>query len=179
VLCGRDDGIYPALALVPAVDIQIDDVWHTDGMRATGSNDVVITGVLVPGHRLVRVSDIYTGTAPGAGLHDAGTYRWPMVPALSLLAAMPALGGAERAADVYAERLSQRMLAYEGVMQKDKPIAQAHLAEARVRLRALRGLLADTVGEIETVVAAGDPVPPLVGPRPGWRRHTSCTSRRR
>ena len=55
-----------------------------------------------------------------------------MVPALSLLAAMPALGGAERAADVYAERLSQRMLAYEGVMQKDKPIAQAHLAEARL-----------------------------------------------
>ena len=105
-LCGPDDGIYPALALVPAGDIQIEDVWHTDGMRATGSNDVVITDVFVPGHRLVRVSDIYTGTAPGAGLHDAGTCRWPMVPALSLLAAMPALGGAERAADVYAERLS-------------------------------------------------------------------------
>src|SRR6476619_2776609 len=55
-LCGRDDGIYPALALVPAGDIQIDDVWHTHGMRATGSNDVVITDVLVPGHRLVRMS---------------------------------------------------------------------------------------------------------------------------
>jgi 3-hydroxy-9,10-secoandrosta-1,3,5(10)-triene-9,17-dione monooxygenase len=40
-------------------------------------------------------------------------------------------------------------------MQKDKPIAQAHVAEARVRLRALRGLLADTVGEIEMIVAAG------------------------
>ncbi len=33
-------------------------------------------------------------------------------------------------------------------MQKDKPIAQAHLAGAQVRLRAVRGLLADTVGEI-------------------------------
>jgi 3-hydroxy-9,10-secoandrosta-1,3,5(10)-triene-9,17-dione monooxygenase len=65
-------------------------------------------------------------------------------------------GSAERAADIYAERLSQRVLAYEGVMQKDKPIAQPHLAEgARVRLRALRGLLADTVGEIEMIVAAG------------------------
>ena len=148
-LCGPDDGIYPALALLPIGDIAIEDVWHTDGMRATGSNDVVITDVFVPGHRLVRVSDIYTGTAPGAGLHDADTYRWPMVPALALLAAMPALGSAERAADIYAERLSQRVLAYEGVTQKDKPIAQAHLAEARVRLRALRGLLADTVGEIE------------------------------
>ena len=128
-------------------------------MCATGSNDVVITDAFVPAHRLVRVTDIYSGTAPGAGLHDADTYRWPMVPALALLAAMPALGSAERAAEIYAERLSARVLAYEGVTQKDKPIAQAHLGEARVRLRALRGLLADTVGQLETLVAAGDPVP--------------------
>ena len=128
-------------------------------MCATGSNDVVITDAFVPAHRLVRVTDIYKGTAPGAALHDADTYRWPMVPALALLAAMPALGSAERAADIYAERLSQRVLAYEGVTQKDKPIAQAHLSEARVRLRALRGLLADTVGQLESLVAAGDPVP--------------------
>ena len=102
--------------MLPAADIQIEDVWHTDGMRATGSNDVVITDVFVPAHRLVPVSDIYAG------------------------------------------RLSERVLAYEGVMQKDKPIAQAHLAEAHVRLRALRGLLADTVGEVESIVATGDPV---------------------
>ena len=65
----------------------------------------------------------------------------------------------ERVADIYAERLSQRVLAYEGVTQKDKPIAQAHLSEARVRLRALRGLLADTVGQLEILVATGAPVP--------------------
>src|SRR5262245_30814470 len=112
-LCGPDEAIYPALALLPAGDFQIEDIWHTDGMRATGSNDVVITDVFLPEHRLVRVSDIYTGTTPGAGLHHADTYRWPMVPALALLAA----------------------------------------------IRALRGLLADTVGAIETVVAAGEPVP--------------------
>ncbi|RDH79762.1 acyl-CoA dehydrogenase [Mycolicibacterium moriokaense] len=158
-LCGPDDSIYPALALLPISEAVIEDVWHTDGMCATGSNDVVVSDVFVPEHRLVRVIDIYKGTAPGAALHDADTYRWPMVPALALLAAMPALGSAERAADVYAERLSQRVLAYEGVTQKDKPIAQAHLAQARVRLRALGGLLADTVGQLETLVAAGDPVP--------------------
>ncbi|WP_101948842.1 acyl-CoA dehydrogenase [Mycobacterium sp. 3519A] len=158
-LCGPEQEIYPALALLPIDQVEIDDVWHTDGMRATGSNDVVATDVFVPAHRLVRVADIYTGTAPGAGLHDADTYRWPMVPALALLAAMPALGSAERAAEIYAERLSQRVLAYEGVVQQDKPIAQAHLAEARVRLRALHGLLADTVADIENRLATGDPVP--------------------
>ncbi len=160
-LCGADDAIYPALALLPAADAQIEDVWHTDGMCATGSNDVVIASenpAFVPEHRLVRVTDIYGGTAPGAALHDSPTYRWPMVPALALLAAMPALGAAERVAEIYAERLGERVLAYEFVKQKEKPIAQAHLGEAEVRLRALRGLLADTVGAIETTVAAGDPV---------------------
>jgi alkylation response protein AidB-like acyl-CoA dehydrogenase len=158
-LCGPDEDIYPALALLPAADVDVEDVWHTDGMRATGSHDVVVTDAFVPEHRLVRVADIYGGTAPGAALHDAPTYRWPMVPALALLAAMPALGSAERVTELYAERLAGRVLAYEGVMQKDKPIAQAHLGEASVRLRALRGLLADTVGAIEDVVDAGDPVP--------------------
>lgn len=161
-LCGPEDdpaGIYPAMALLPIDDVAIEDVWHTDGMRATGSNDVVITDAFVPAHRLVRVVDIYTGTAPGAGLHDADTYRWPMVPALALLAAMPALGSAERVAEIFADRLGERVLAYEGVAQKDKPIAQAHLAEAEVRLRALRGLLSDTVADIENAVASREPVP--------------------
>ena len=157
-LCGPDDAIHPALALLPAADMIVDDVWHTDGMCATGSNDVLITDAFVPEHRLVRVSDIYRGTAPGAALHDCTTYRWPMVPALALLASMPALGTAERVADIYAERLSERVLAYEFVTQRDKPIAQAHLGEARVRLGALRGLLADTVGAIEATIAAGAPV---------------------
>jgi alkylation response protein AidB-like acyl-CoA dehydrogenase len=158
-LCGPDDSIYPALALLPADDFTVVDVWHTDGMRATGSNDVVVTDAFVPEHRLVRVTDIYDGTAPGAALHDSATYRWPLVPALALLAAMPALGSAERVTELYAERLAGRVLAYEGVMQKDKPIAQARLAEARVRLRALHGLLADTVDEVADIVAMGDVVP--------------------
>jgi len=161
-LCESQTGpgaVFPALALLPASDITVEDVWHTDGMCATGSNDVVITNAFVPEHRLVKVTDIYGGTAPGAALHDATTYRWPMVPALALLAAMPALGAAERVTEIYAQRLGERVLAYEFVTQKEKPIAQAHLGEAEVRLRALRGLLADTVGGIEALITTGDRVP--------------------
>ena len=154
--------IRPVLALLPMSDARVEDVWHTDGMRATGSHDVVIDDAFVPDHRLVAVADIYAGTAPGAALHDSPTYRWPMVPALALLAAMPALGSAERAAEIYAARLSERLLAYEGVLQKEKPVAALRLGDAQVRLRALRGLLADTVDEIEQTVTAGEPVSRLV-----------------
>lgn len=159
-ICGPDDpaALYPALALLPIDEVTIEDVWHTDGMCATGSNDAVVTDVFVPDHRVVRVADVYGGTAPGAQLHDSPTYRWPLVPALALLAAMPALGSAERVAQLYADRLGHRVLAYEGVRQKDKPIAQARLAEARVRLRALHGLLRSTVDQIEATVTAGEVV---------------------
>ena len=159
-ICGPDDpaALYPALALLPIDEVTIEDVWHTDGMCATGSNDAVVTDVFVPDHRVVRVADVYGGTAPGAQLHDSPTYRWPLVPALALLAAMPALGSAERVAQLYADRVGHRVLAYEGVRQKDKPIAQARLAEARVRLRALHGLLRSTVDQIEATVTAGEVV---------------------
>jgi alkylation response protein AidB-like acyl-CoA dehydrogenase len=158
-LCGPDDGRYPALALLPAEDVAVEDVWHTDGMRGTGSHDVLVNDVVVPEHRLVSVMDVYGGTAPGAALHGAPTYRWPLVPALSLLAAMPALGAAEAVADGFATRLGERVLAYSGVAQKQQPAAQIRLGDARVRLRALHGLLRDTVESIEGMVTDGARVP--------------------
>ncbi|KLO31075.1 acyl-CoA dehydrogenase [Mycolicibacter heraklionensis] len=153
-ICGPDDAPYPALALLPASDIVVEDVWHTAGMRATGSNDVVISDAWVPQHRLVTVVDIYSGTAPGAALHDSSAYRWPMVPALALVAAMPALGAAERVADLFAKRLGERMLAYSGAAQKNQPAAQIRLGDARVRLRALHGLFDNTVSGIQDAVDA-------------------------
>ncbi|WP_168703451.1 acyl-CoA dehydrogenase family protein [Gordonia paraffinivorans] len=146
------------LALLPVSDARVEDVWHTDGMRATGSNDVVVENAFVPSHRTIRVRDLYAGRPPGAALHDSPSYRWPMVPALALLAAMPALGTAERVADLYATRLSERVLAYQMVKQKDKPAARIRLGDARIRLRALRALLDGTVATIEGTLAAGETV---------------------
>ncbi|BBX07522.1 acyl-CoA dehydrogenase [Mycolicibacterium aichiense] len=164
-LCGPDDGRYPALVLLPFDDVAVEDVWHTDGMRGTGSHDVLVNDVFVPEHRLVGVVDVYGGTAPGAALHDASAYRWPMVPALSLLAAMPALGAAEAVADGFAARLGERVLAYSGVTQKQQPAAQIRLGDARVRLRALHGLLDDTVDLIEGLVTDGTRIPRTVRAR--------------
>jgi 3-hydroxy-9,10-secoandrosta-1,3,5(10)-triene-9,17-dione monooxygenase len=42
-----------ALFLVPRGDYQIKDTWHTFGLRATGSNDVVIEDAFVPQHRML------------------------------------------------------------------------------------------------------------------------------
>jgi 3-hydroxy-9,10-secoandrosta-1,3,5(10)-triene-9,17-dione monooxygenase len=155
-ICGPEDAPYPALLLLPVADVEVDDVWHTAGMCATGSNDVVVDNVWVPEHRSVAVTDIYGGTAPGAELHDAAVYRWPMVPALALTAAMPALGSAELVADLFARRLSQRVMAYSGAAQKDQPTSQLRLGDARTRLRAMRALADAAAEDIQTRVGGGD-----------------------
>ena len=159
---GAGESIYPALVALPADDTEVVDVWHTAGMRGTGSHDVIVTDVFVPLRRVVSVVDIYSGTAPGSIAHDAATYRWPMVPALALTAAMPVLGAAEKVVELYQERVQERVLAYSGVAQKDQPAAQIRLGDARVRLRALSALVADTAAGIERIVAAGDRVPRAV-----------------
>jgi 3-hydroxy-9,10-secoandrosta-1,3,5(10)-triene-9,17-dione monooxygenase len=157
-LVERQDGIVPALVVVPADEIEVADVWHTAGMRGTASHDVIATDVFVPEHRIVGVADIYSGTAPGANAHGSHTYRWPMVPALALTASMPVLGAAERVTELFAERLGNRVLAYSGMAQKDQPAAQIRLGDARVRLRALRALVTETADDIEQIVAGGERV---------------------
>lgn len=157
-LVESDDGILPALAVLPADQVEVDDVWHTAGMRATGSHDLIATDVFVPEHRIANVADIYGGTAPGAAVHGVATYRWPLVPALALVASMPVLGTAERVTELFAERLSGRVLAYSGVAQKDQPAAQIRLGDATVRLRALRALVAETAATIDALVVSGERV---------------------
>ncbi|OMC57106.1 acyl-CoA dehydrogenase [Mycobacterium sp. IS-836] len=157
-LIERPDGVSASLVAVPAGEVEVADVWHTAGMRGTGSHDLVADDIFVPEHRIAAVSDIYGGTAPGAEFHGVATYRWPLVPALALTAAMPVLGAAERVAELFAERLASRVLAYSGVAQKDQPAAQIRLADAHVRLRALRALVSETADEIERIVVSGERV---------------------
>lgn len=48
--------------LVPAADYRIEDTWHTMGLQATGSNDIVIdTPVFVPDYRSHRQMDGFLG----------------------------------------------------------------------------------------------------------------------
>src|SRR5271163_1824766 len=41
-LIERQGGIDPALVVVHADQVEVDDVWHTAGMRGTGSHDVIV-----------------------------------------------------------------------------------------------------------------------------------------
>jgi len=67
------------LFLVPKTDYEIVDVWRTFGLRATGSNDIVVKGAFVPVHRSFKPDMTPSGLLPrraDAG-ETPGTYHLP------------------------------------------------------------------------------------------------------
>ena len=56
---------------------QIDDTWHTAGMRGTGSKTIVVDDVFVPQAHTMRQSDCREGTAPGCLVNADPKYRLP------------------------------------------------------------------------------------------------------
>jgi hypothetical protein len=94
-----DDPQRPELCmyLIPRGEVEVVDTWQMAGMVGTGSNDIEVKDVFVPGHLRVNLMDLRAGESPGAQVHDSPTYRMPMLPVLGLTAAAPAVGCARKA----------------------------------------------------------------------------------
>src|SRR6266478_7186897 len=63
--------------LLPASDYTIDDVWDTVGLRGTGSNDIVVEGAFVPGHRALSFTGVTKIACPAHQVNTGALYRIP------------------------------------------------------------------------------------------------------
>jgi 3-hydroxy-9,10-secoandrosta-1,3,5(10)-triene-9,17-dione monooxygenase len=128
------------LFLLPMAAATIDDVWHTDGMRGTGSNTIVTDDVFVPSDYSISLTKLNS---------LEGTRDISFIPFLSLIAAGPALGAAEAAVAGFVERVEQRVMAYTlGERAKERPIAQMRIGRAISQLRAATALFDSAVDEM-------------------------------
>ncbi|HEU5030985.1 MAG TPA: acyl-CoA dehydrogenase family protein [Spirillospora sp.] len=155
-LVTTDGAIEPRLFLLPRADVTVHDVWHTSGMRGTGSNDIEVADVFVPAHRSVPLTALTEGRSPGSRVHPAPLYRTPLVPVFALTSAAPVLGVAEGVLALFAERMRSRRMAYSGERQRDLMSGQIRLATATADLAAARLLLEDALRDVTRAAAAGD-----------------------
>ncbi len=122
--------------VLPIADVVVDDVWYTSGMRATGSNAVVVHDVFVPSHRTIPSAALLFG---GDHLEGNGLAGLPVPQLLALMAAAPAVGAAEAAVALYRQRMVDRVLAHSiGDRARDQPVMQARLGSILGMLAALR-----------------------------------------
>ncbi len=144
-----DTGQPDFLATVlPMASLEIVDTWNTLGMRATGSNDVIIPGVFVPESRVARIFKL----APRPAELSNPLYGLIPWPAVHAHAAVP-VGIASAALDRAIELSRTKVPNFFQVALKDKEVVQADLARARALLEGatcyLRSTMAAAVAAVE------------------------------
>lgn len=138
---------------LPIDEVEVLDDWFTAGMAATGSNTIRVSERFVPTHRLLDGRALLDSTT---SIEGDSLESLPVGAVLALLAAAPALGGAERALGLYEERLRTRVLAYSlGDKATEQPAAQIRLADARSIVRTTRDHYDATVARLMAARDAG------------------------
>jgi alkylation response protein AidB-like acyl-CoA dehydrogenase len=148
------DGSEPAMSshgpdlrvfFVPADDIQIIDTWHSAGMRATGSNTVVVDQVRVPASFTV---------SPFASFRiDRPAYRVPAFTQASTGAAPVVLGMAQSLIDAVVTTAATK-LSDSGEPLAARPSTHSRLGDAQTALDAARALLVSVATQIDTMADA-------------------------
>jgi len=133
----------PCKFLLRPDQIEVIDTWHVDGMAATGSQDIVAKDVFVP----ERYVSLPLGT-PGDGEVDYLT-RIPVLPFLALTAAIPALGAARRAVELFRELVGRRVRFGTHKVQAQNAASQIRLAGAYTRTCAAETALRNWARRVE------------------------------
>jgi alkylation response protein AidB-like acyl-CoA dehydrogenase len=145
----------PRMFLVRPDDVEVRDTWHVDGMVATGSHDIVAAAIQVPAK---NVSQRAIGTE-GAGAGYLA--RLPVAPMLSLTAAIPSVGAARRAVELFRRLLRQRVPFGTRKPQGQRGGAQIRLASAFADVRAAETVLRAIARDLTAHARGGAQLSPL------------------
>jgi GTP cyclohydrolase II len=117
--------------LVPTSDVDLLDVWHTAGLRGTGSNDIQAEKLFVPEYRTLDWALLSASDNPGSRIHRDPMIHTPMATLLNMVAPAAALGAAEYAVELFRERMLVRKVKNTAEnRQADSPLAQARFSHA-------------------------------------------------
>ncbi|MGE0540078.1 MAG: hypothetical protein AB7R89_07845 [Dehalococcoidia bacterium] len=145
---GAPDFVATFIAMDEGV---VRDTWRTLGMRATGSNDVVVEDVFVPAHRAARVFAVPTERPTALASPIYGMAPWLGVQAH---AAVP-VGIARSAVNKLVNLAETKVPNFSEVTLRDRGVVQAQAAQARATGDAASAYLAATATDAFDAIASG------------------------
>lgn len=136
--------------VVPAGQVQIDDVWHVSGLRGTGSHDVVLEGLVIPRQ--------WTGTfdeLPKVVRHPLD--QRPLLARFGSEFAAVAIGIAQGALDDIVDIAANKVPAMSRSKLASDPVAQYTVGALATDLHMARTLLHEVIRGDQANAAAGPP----------------------
>ncbi len=127
------------MVLLKKGEYTVKDVWFTPGMKATGSNNVVVNEVFVPQHRVTRIAELNSRQSPGQKINKSWIYNLPMLDVFGYSVAGPVLGTARGALDGFIASMTGRS-ALDTSKVTDHPTLQARVAESSAEVDAAQAI---------------------------------------
>jgi len=104
----------PRNFLLPRADYRIVQNWDVMGLRATGSNDIVVEDAFVPAHRTIRELDLFEMKCPGHEVNTSALYRLPFAQLFNRTVSSTSIGALRRALDTFVEQTKEKRATYTG-----------------------------------------------------------------
>ncbi|KIL45122.1 acyl-CoA dehydrogenase family protein [Jeotgalibacillus soli] len=143
---------YCLLAL-PKSDLKVVKNWDTVGLRGTGSNGVSVENAYVPLHRIFPAARVLGKGLPPGGEYDENdsAYRRPFMSLFLFGFPLVAIGGAERLISLFKERTEKRHRVFKGgANEKESASSQRVLAELKIKLNTLEGLVDQYIEQLDS-----------------------------
>ena len=149
---GEQAGGMPAtrMGVVPAREVNIDDVWHVSGLKGTGSNDIVVSDLFIP--------DEWTGTfaeLPPVARHPLD--QRPLLARFGSEFAAVAIGIAQAALDDITNIARNKVPATSRSKLAADPVAQYLVGQLATDLYMARTLLHQVARDDQASVPFGPP----------------------
>ncbi|WP_157219342.1 acyl-CoA dehydrogenase family protein [Flavisphingomonas formosensis] len=159
------------LFLVPREDFEIRDVWHTFGLRGTGSNDIVAQDIFVPVHRSFTldpgIQNRRSEDRPGSPL-----YRMPWLYLFASSISNWAVGAARGALASFLDVTRARVSPLSGKVAKEDPAAQQAAARLLAEIDTVEAMYDRHITMLQRHVSA-DTIVPL---REAWLCRSQLTA---
>ena len=151
-------GIF-RMALILPDEYEMIDVWQSEGLRGTGSNDIKVSERFIPAHRTILTEDATGTTPPGAKLHKNYIYSVEFSPYFFTLIAGPMMGTAIGAFEEYCRQTAARTGQMFSESVAEQVPVQIRVGESAAELQAARLLIDNVNNWLRDLGKARRPLP--------------------
>lgn len=144
---GNGTNSLPKIAVMPRGQATIARNWNVNGMKGTGSHDMVVDKVVVP--------EEWTFIRGGASSLDEPLFRYPTMSLAAQVLAVVGLGCARASIDALVERAGVRHSITGAPVFADRAFVQSAIAKAEADLRSARAFFYETTDAAFEIIKSG------------------------
>ena len=141
--------------LVPRKDYKIVDHWHTFGLQATGSQDIVVDGAFIPDYRTHKAVDGFLCKNPGQAVNTGPLYRLPWAQVFVRSVSTACIGSVQGALDAFVDIGKKRVSTNTGKATKQDTNAILAAARTQSAIDEMKSLLYRNFDEMMAAMRAG------------------------